>query len=804
MSKVFGKSPAVDIDALLQDSYLLVVELQNKAAAQDGEELWKLCVAQVEQCRNSLIEADVSQRSVNQICYAQCALLDETVLRNALDKAHAVWAAKPLQAHFFSRHQAGEQLYEDMREALAEPAPDLRVLTCYHRVLLLGFLGRYRTEAAPEREQLLAALGEHVEPFSAAAAGQFRQGQLAPLAQPALAARGSCCGAAGWPLAGIAPSTCGYRHVAVVWPGVTMATQLRGTRGLWLWAGLLGLALTLAILPLSVRAQVSWTLAIVCLVALGWFFSGIAAARQRRSLVLAGEHALPADAFRKPVVAVCGDGLYSLFGAAPENQLALRVTEQGCYLRVPSPDRLPMIIDYVLANRPHWAAQLAVLYIANPAEQTDSAQLAGAIQTFRHQVARIRRSGVALPILLGSYLPSQRDDGRWFAWEAGQPGLSVREGASHLSVAQWQQRAVDLLDSAARLRTCVQIESLGRWLTTSVLPHLVSRDSRDAPCPATACAMTLAPGSTLIASGNLWSQWLHDRTALEMAAPAAGSAQLPFPDPLLSLLPRQASLTPARRAAVRGLWLFVLAAAIALCSSAWQNRLLLRQVSDDLQRYRAIPEPATLEQPEHVLREQAVSVLREDAAKLDRYYREGEPLALGFGLYSAERIRPPILAALAAHRVPMPKPLPAKIPDPVRLDSLSLFASGSAELKPGSTKVLINALVDIKAQPGWLIVIAGHTDATGDSQRNLLLSRARAGAVRDWMQRMGDIPDSCFAVQGFGSDQPLDSNDTPEGRAANRRVDIRLVPESGACALPTQVSGGQPQPRQKPAAHLSL
>ncbi|MNN28767.1 hypothetical protein D3C81_1423470 [compost metagenome] len=111
------------------------------------------------------MEAGVSQRSINQICYAQCALLDETVLRNASEQAHAVWAAKPLQAHFFSRHQAGEQLYEDMREALAEPAPDLRVLTCYHRVLMLGFLGRYRTETAPEREQLLTALGEHVEPF---------------------------------------------------------------------------------------------------------------------------------------------------------------------------------------------------------------------------------------------------------------------------------------------------------------------------------------------------------------------------------------------------------------------------------------------------------------------------------------------------------------------------------------------------------------------------------------------------------------------------------------------------------------
>lgn len=581
-----------------------------------------------------------------------------------------------------------------------------------------------------------------------------------------------------------------------------MATQLKGIRGLWLWAGLLGLVLVLAILPLSLRAQVLWALAVLSLVALGWLFSGRAASRQRQSLMLAGNCALPADGYHQPVLAVCGDGLHSLFDATPEDQLVLRVTEQGCYLRVPSLDQLPTIIEYVLANRPHWAGQLGVFHIVNPAEQTDSAQLAGTLQTFRHQVARVRRSGLALPILLGSYLQSPQEDGSWFTWEAEQPGMAVRDGTGHLAIAQWQQRAADLASRSARLRAYVQIESLGRWLTTSVLPHLVSRDSRDAPCPASACAMALVSGSTAVPD-NLWSQWLHDRTSLEPAT-ASGQATLPFPDPLLSLLPRQTGLTPARRTAVRGLWLFVLALGIALCSSAWQNRLLLRQVSDDLRRYKAIPEPTTLEQPAYQLREQAVTVLRRDASTLDRYYREGEPLSLGLGLYSAERIRPPLLAVIAAHRVPAPKPVLAKIPDPVRLDSLSLFSSGSAELKPGSTKVLINALVDIKAQPGWLIVIAGHTDTTGDPQRNLLLSRARAGAVRDWMQRMGDIPDSCFAVQGFGADQPLSSNDTPEGRAANRRVDIRLVPETGACALPTQASGGQPQPRQHPAANLHL
>ncbi|MFK7702306.1 OmpA family protein [Pseudomonas caspiana] len=121
------------------------------------------------------------------------------------------------------------------------------------------------------------------------------------------------------------------------------------------------------------------------------------------------------------------------------------------------------------------------------------------------------------------------------------------------------------------------------------------------------------------------------------------------------------------------------------------------------------------------------------------------------------------------------------IPDAVRLDSLSLFDAGSSVLKPDSTKILINALVSIKAQPGWLIVIAGHTDSTGDVEQNIQISHARASAVRDWMQRMGGISANCFAVQGFGAREPIATNETDAGRATNRRVDIRLVPQAGAC-----------------------
>lgn len=139
-----------------------------------------------------------------------------------------------------------------------------------------------------------------------------------------------------------------------------------------------------------------------------------------------------------------------------------------------------------------------------------------------------------------------------------------------------------------------------------------------------------------------------------------------------------------------------------------------------------------------------------------------------------------VLVALAArqvlHRGPAPQP-----PAPIKLDSLALFDPGSAQLKASATKPLVNALAGIKAQPGWLIVIAGHTDSSGDAAQNVQLSEARAAAVRDWLQRMGDIPDGCFAVQGLAASKPLTANDSEAGRATNRRVDIQLVPQAGAC-----------------------
>ena len=179
---------------------------------------------------------------------------------------------------------------------------------------------------------------------------------------------------------------------------------------------------------------------------------------------------------------------------------------------------------------------------------------------------------------------------------------------------------------------------------------------------------------------------------------------------------------------------------------------------------------------------ESLATLKQDALLLERWQRQGEPLRYSLGYYPGQRLWLALQQAIDTW-TPPPAPKPKPVPKIVRLDSMSLFDSGKSVLKPGSTKMLVNSLVGIKARPGWLIVVSGHTDNTGGVQLNQTLSLQRAEAVRNWMRDTGDVPESCFAVQGYGDSRPIASNDTPDGRAHNRRVEISLVPQADACRL---------------------
>ena len=108
-------------------------------------------------------------------------------------------------------------------------------------------------------------------------------------------------------------------------------------------------------------------------------------------------------------------------------------------------------------------------------------------------------------------------------------------------------------------------------------------------------------------------------------------------------------------------------------------------------------------------------------------------------------------------------------------DSVVNFASASAEVPASMATFLEKAAEDLKQLPaGHVLEIAGYTDNTGDAADNVTLSQRRADAVRDALIKYGANPDMLIA-KGYGSANPTASNDTPEGRLRNRRIEYHLI-----------------------------
>lgn len=100
-----------------------------------------------------------------------------------------------------------------------------------------------------------------------------------------------------------------------------------------------------------------------------------------------------------------------------------------------------------------------------------------------------------------------------------------------------------------------------------------------------------------------------------------------------------------------------------------------------------------------------------------------------------------------------------------------LFDTGSYTLKPGAREKLARISGILLAHPGLTLEVEGHTDSVGSDEFNQQLSEHRAGSVRDYLVQSG-VPDSTITARGFGKTQPVASNDTPEGRQKNRRVEL--------------------------------
>ncbi|ROC59208.1 OmpA family protein [Klebsiella quasipneumoniae] len=548
-------------------------------------------------------------------------------------------------------------------------------------------------------------------------------------------------------------------------------------RGLALWAGLLSALVCLLFLP--VPRWGAWLILLVtlALIIAIWRIARRGAVRHVASTL----HELPAIAYRQPVVLVCGD----LPCVWPQPS-PVRVVKQGCWIRVEKTEELPQVARQILSQRPEWGPQLSVLLCVCPQRHAQSDALTSALLALRWQISQLRQqTGYAVPLALQGQVGRAMSPS--LLWQAAIPGEAVKvwqPSCAPCSVSTWLS-----VGGAAALQQQVLMNSLMGWFARHVLAVLTEENADLPPLTPAAVLWGIGPTHAGSLASSAWTRWLSRHTGLtRVAGWQPGETDTPdapfLPDFILSQLPAGRGLTPWGRAWRAALAVFTLAAVAALLSSGLNNRQLLQRVGADIARYERIA------MDDYGAKASAVRVLREDAALLDSWARNGVPLRLSLGLYRGERIRLPLLEAIRRYVPPPPPPRPVQrvAPHVIRLDSMSLFDTGKWVLKPGSTKRLVHSLVDIKARPGWLIVVAGHTDSVGEEKANQLLSLKRAESVRDWMRDIGDVPDSCFAVQGYGESLPIATNDTPEGRALNRRVEISLVPQVDACRLPDKPS----------------
>ena len=100
------------------------------------------------------------------------------------------------------------------------------------------------------------------------------------------------------------------------------------------------------------------------------------------------------------------------------------------------------------------------------------------------------------------------------------------------------------------------------------------------------------------------------------------------------------------------------------------------------------------------------------------------------------------------------------------------FDFGSATLRPESEPVLHDIAGALGKNPSWKLSVEGHTDNVGSDSANLDLSKRRAEAVKQALVATYHIDAGRLTTAGYGASRPKESNDTPEGRARNRRVEL--------------------------------
>ena len=119
------------------------------------------------------------------------------------------------------------------------------------------------------------------------------------------------------------------------------------------------------------------------------------------------------------------------------------------------------------------------------------------------------------------------------------------------------------------------------------------------------------------------------------------------------------------------------------------------------------------------------------------------------------------------------------------------FAFDKAVLTAADRQQLDDFAASLNSTRGYLLEVTGGTDTTGDAQYNYRLSQRRADAVVNYLATKYNVPPHKFYLIGIGKDQQIATDKTAEGRAKNRRVEIKLMTNMGNASQPATSPNGQ-------------
>ena len=149
----------------------------------------------------------------------------------------------------------------------------------------------------------------------------------------------------------------------------------------------------------------------------------------------------------------------------------------------------------------------------------------------------------------------------------------------------------------------------------------------------------------------------------------------------------------------------------------------------------------------------------------------GSLLGMGWGAYKDNQARE-LRAALKGTQAEVRNDGNALV---VNLPGGVTFASDSANISSGFYSALNGVAQTLVRYPETRIQVNGYTDSTGGDAHNQELSQRRANSVAQYLISQG-VSSNRIVANGFGSSNPIASNATPEGRQANRRVEVRILP----------------------------